>query len=92
MATGKNERGIRMTANTTPIEVLIVAVKETAGSALYGMVDVLLATGNVWETLLRSETARNVFNVHIVSPESHPFTCGIVKGSGGDGAVAERAV
>ncbi|MCG5502150.1 AraC family transcriptional regulator, partial [Ectothiorhodospira sp. A-7Y] len=65
-----------MTASTAPIEVLIVAVKETAGSALYGMVDVLLATGNVWETLVRSETAKNVFNVRIVSPEKHPFTCG----------------
>lgn len=65
-----------MTASITPIEVLIVAVKETAGSALYGMVDVLLATGNIWETLVRSEGARNVFNVRIVSPEKHPFTCG----------------
>lgn len=65
-----------MTASITPIKVLIVAVKETAGSALYGMVDVLLATGNIWETLVRSETARKLFNVRIVSPEKHPFTCG----------------
>ncbi|MFX4227882.1 MAG: hypothetical protein ACFHHU_08350 [Porticoccaceae bacterium] len=34
-----------------PIEVLILAVPETAGSALYGMVDVLLAAGNLWQTL-----------------------------------------
>jgi hypothetical protein len=31
-----------------PIEALIVAVPETAGSALYGMFDVLAATGNLW--------------------------------------------
>ena len=31
----------------TPIEVIIVAVPETAGSALYGMLDVLLAAGNI---------------------------------------------
>ena len=41
-----------------PVEVLLVAVPETAGSALYGMLDVLLAAGNIWETLSRSETAR----------------------------------
>jgi len=29
-------------------EVAIVAVPETAGSALYGMVDVLNAAGNIW--------------------------------------------
>ena len=33
-----------------PVEVLIVAVPETAGSALYGMLDVLLAAGNIWQT------------------------------------------
>ncbi|PZN30940.1 MAG: AraC family transcriptional regulator [Proteobacteria bacterium] len=57
-------------------EVAIVAVPETAGSALYGMVDVLSAVGNVWETLLRAETARNVFRVRIVSPIGAPFHCG----------------
>jgi hypothetical protein len=31
----------------TPLETAIVAVRETAGSALYGMVDVLNATTNV---------------------------------------------
>ena len=30
------------------VEVLILALPETAGSALYGMVDVLSATGNLW--------------------------------------------
>ena len=39
-----------------PIEVLIVAVPETDGSAVYGMVDVLLAAGNIWQTLVRTGT------------------------------------
>lgn len=56
--------------------VAIVAVPETAGSALYGMVDVLSATGNVWETLVRSEIQRQVFDVRIVAPTAAPFRCG----------------
>lgn len=62
--------------NNTAIDVLIVAVPETAGSALYGMVDVLLATGNIWETLVRSDAARTRFDVRIVSPDANSFRCG----------------
>ncbi len=57
-------------------DVAIVAVPETAGSALYGMVDVLCAAGNVWQTLVRAEGARNLFQVRIVSPQRAPFHCG----------------
>jgi transcriptional regulator GlxA family with amidase domain len=57
-------------------KVGIVAVPETAGSALYGMVDVLSATGSVWETLVRTETQGGVFDVRIVSPDHRPFSCG----------------
>jgi len=59
-----------------PIDVLIVAVRETAGSALYGMVDVLMATGNIWQTLVRSGDERQYFRVRIVSPDGQLFTCG----------------
>ena len=59
-----------------PIKVLIVAVPETAGSALYGMVDVLLAAGNIWQTLVRSETEDKLFSVRIISPEKAIFSCG----------------
>jgi transcriptional regulator GlxA family with amidase domain len=59
-----------------PIETLIVAVPETAGSALYGMVDVLMATGNVWQTLVRATPGESPFRVRIVSPQSRPFRCG----------------
>ena len=59
-----------------PVDVLIVAVPETAGSALYGMFDVLLAAGNIWQTLVRSETEGKLFQVSIVSPEKGIFSCG----------------
>jgi transcriptional regulator GlxA family with amidase domain len=61
---------------STPVEVLIVAVPETAGSALYGMLDVLLAAGNVWQTLARAGTEQRLFNVRIVAPTAEGFTCG----------------
>lgn len=59
-----------------PIDVLILAVPETAGSALYGMVDVLSATGNIWQTLVRSGDESECFRVRIVSPGGGLFTCG----------------
>ena len=58
------------------MEVLIVAVPETAGSALYGMLDVLLAAGSIWQDLVRSDTPQALFSVRIVSPVCEPFTCG----------------
>lgn len=60
----------------TTIDVLILAIPETAGSALYGMVDVLSSTGNLWQTLVRSREERKVFRVQIVSPLDVLFTCG----------------
>lgn len=60
----------------TPIDVIIVAVPETAGSALYGMLDVLLAAGNIWQTLVRVDSIDTLFRVRIISPTGEPFTCG----------------
>jgi transcriptional regulator GlxA family with amidase domain len=62
--------------NAAPIDVLVVALPETAGSALYGMVDVLMAAGTIWPTLARGSDARRLFAVRIVSPQATPFTCG----------------
>ena len=59
-----------------PLRTLLVALPETAGSALYGMVDVLSATGSVWETLTGHGTGRRVFDVGIVSSTREPFRCG----------------
>lgn len=51
-----------------PREVLIVAVPETAGSALYGMLDVLMAAGNVWQTPARTGMEQQLFTVRIIAP------------------------
>jgi transcriptional regulator GlxA family with amidase domain len=56
--------------------VAIVAIPETAGSALYGMVDVLTVTGSIWESLVRSPSGRSVFEVRIVADRPEPFRCG----------------
>lgn len=63
-------------ADRKPVEVLIVAVPETAGSALYGLLDVLKAAGNVWQTLTRQEEGRALFNVRIAALKKKPFVCG----------------
>jgi transcriptional regulator GlxA family with amidase domain len=56
--------------------VLIVALPQTAGSALYGMVDVLKAAGKLWQTLARTGETSSPFDVRIVSPARRPFRCG----------------
>ncbi|MCC5794857.1 MAG: helix-turn-helix domain-containing protein [Chromatiales bacterium] len=58
------------------VTALVVALPETAGSALYGMVDVLLAAGTVWQQLARDGQPAQLFDVRIVSPEPGPFRCG----------------
>jgi transcriptional regulator GlxA family with amidase domain len=64
-----------MAAVRAPVETLVVAVADTAGSALYGMVDVLSAAGSVWQTLLRAPEDPQ-FRVRVVSPSRAPFKCG----------------
>jgi transcriptional regulator GlxA family with amidase domain len=59
-----------------PLETLILALPETAGSALYGLVDVLMTTGRIWQALLRTEVGPLPFNVQIVSEGKRPFRCG----------------
>ena len=59
-----------------PLRTWIVAVPETAGSALYGMLDVLSAAGNIWQTLTGTESTRKLFDVRIVSPSRAAFRCG----------------
>jgi transcriptional regulator GlxA family with amidase domain len=54
----------------------LVAVPETAGSALYGMLDVLAATGNLWEQLVGWERPRQLITPRIVSDRRTPFACG----------------
>jgi transcriptional regulator GlxA family with amidase domain len=65
----------RMSASS-PLETVIVAVPETAGSALYGMLDVLSVTGAVWQTLMRAAPIASPFRVRVVSVSRDRFTCG----------------
>ena len=64
------------TSNDAPVEALIIAVSETAGSALYGMIDVLSATGNIWQLLVGTEPERTLIRPRIVAVSAQPFRCG----------------
>ncbi len=59
-----------------PVEALIVAVPDTAGSALYGMLDVLASAGNLWQQLVGVEPGAKLIAPKIASPLSHEFECG----------------
>lgn len=65
-----------MAATPKALEALIVAVPETAGSALYGMLDVLAAAGTLWPTLVKSGAPRQLIAPRIVSITRKPFRCG----------------
>ena len=59
-----------------PIEAFIVALPETAGSALYGMVDVLGATGTLWRQLVGEAPGESLIRPRIVARSREPFQCG----------------
>lgn len=59
-----------------PLEALLVAVPETAGSSLYGMLDVLAATGQLWEELSGEASAGPRIRPRIVGPTRASFDCG----------------
>jgi transcriptional regulator GlxA family with amidase domain len=59
-----------------PLDALIVAVPETAGSALYGMLDVLAAAGTIWPTLTGDGRPAPLISPRIVSTTAKPFACG----------------
>lgn len=58
-----------------PIEALLVAVPESAGSALYGMVDVLSAAGMLWQSMVRTDPHKRRFRVRVIAPTREPFKC-----------------
>ena len=58
------------------VEALIVALPETAGSALYGMIDVLSATGTLWRELVGEEPGASLIHPCIVAHSGEPFLCG----------------
>jgi transcriptional regulator GlxA family with amidase domain len=58
------------------VEALIVALPESAGSALYGMVDVLAATGTLWRELVGEDSGAALIRPRNVAPGLEPFRCG----------------
>ena len=64
------------TTDDAAVKALILAIPETAGSALYGMFDVLGAVGNLWQDLVRTELGRELIKVEIVAHTKRPFRCG----------------
>lgn len=58
------------------VDALIVALPESAGSALYGMVDVLAATGTLWQQLVREDPGASLIRPRIVALSREPFACG----------------
>lgn len=62
--------------NISDTSALIVALPETAGSALYGMIDVLNAAGALWDELTGQAAGGPSVSTRIVSEKSGPFRCG----------------
>lgn len=58
------------------IDAYILAVPETAGSALYGMVDVLASTGRLWRELTGEAPGGQLIRPRIVSLSREEFRCG----------------
>ncbi len=72
-----------MTSSRT-VDALVLALPETAGSALYGMVDVLAAAGTLWNALVgeasdgppAASAAGVLIRPRIVAAEPGSFRCG----------------
>lgn len=58
------------------VTALVLALPESAGSALYGMIDVLAAAGTLWRELVGEEGGTPLILPKIVSPSRAPFRCG----------------
>lgn len=58
------------------IDALIVALPESAGSALYGMIDVLAATGTLWQQLVGEPVGEGQIRPRIVGLSRAAFRCG----------------
>ena len=58
------------------VEIHIVALPETAGSALYGMIDVLSSAGTLWRELVGDEPIPPLLRPRVVSLSRREFRCG----------------
>lgn len=65
-----------MAAEPGPQEVCLLCLPESAGSALYGMVDVLAATGTLWQELSGVAPGQPALRPRLISDRLTPFDCG----------------
>ena len=65
-----------MPARERPLEILLLALPESAGSVLYGLVDVLNSAGTFWQTLVRDEPPASPLHVRVVAVKRGAFRCG----------------
>ena len=63
-------------ADPPSVEALILALPESAGSAIYGLVDVFGSTGTLWREVVGEEPGRRLIQPKIVSLSRDPFHCG----------------
>ena len=61
-----------------PIDTAIVAVPETGGGALYGMVDMLSAAGTLWHDLVGSVPSRPLFPRFLITRASDAAVVGCI--------------
>ncbi|MEL6335692.1 MAG: helix-turn-helix domain-containing protein [Pseudomonadota bacterium] len=59
-----------------PIDTQLLAIPESAGSALYGMLDVLRTCGMSWRELAGNDRGPQAMQVRIVAQTDEPFRCG----------------
>ncbi len=59
-----------------PLDAYLLALPESAGSTLYGMVDVLASTGTFWREMSGLDRGPDLIRPHIVASTREPFTCG----------------
>jgi transcriptional regulator GlxA family with amidase domain len=71
-----NSWDYRLKQSPQVLDAAIVALPETAGSALYGLIDVLSATGTLWHQLVEDDPGRPLIRPRIVSLSREPFRCG----------------
>src|SRR5215470_5305011 len=69
------ERGMADT-DANAVEALILALPESAGSAIYGLVDVFASTGTLWREFVGDAPGRRLIRPKIVSLTRDPFQCG----------------
>ena len=63
-------------ADDKSLTALILALPESAGSAIYGLVDVFASTGTLWQEIVGDEPGGTIIRPKIVSLSRDQFQCG----------------